>query len=219
MMLFNSLMIILLAFFILLNALADIDESRKKEAIGSLQGAFGVLMGGNEAEQQASTMNRSESLTEDQEIIQSLLRDLRIVIRDKKLGDPQDVGLESGGLYPRLRLASHLLYRPGGIEITPKAFPILDLLAKAGARMNANIEVEGHTGPREGRPAVGVKTGWEISAHRAVNVQRYFIEVTRISPEKVEALGVGEFRATRPEDQIFVVFRDETKEDAGKKVR
>ena len=123
MMMFNALMIIILAFFILLNTLAEIDESKKKEALGSLAGAFGVLMGGNEQDKAASRMNRSDSVTQDMRVIDSLLRDLRILIKDKKLGDPQDVGLDSGGLYPRLRLASHLLYRPGGIEITPKAFP------------------------------------------------------------------------------------------------
>ena len=42
---------------------------------------------------------------------------------------------------------------------------------------------------------------------------RDFIEVTKIPPRKVEALGVGEYRATRPKDRIFIVFRDEPQEN------
>ncbi|MFB6359078.1 MAG: flagellar motor protein MotB, partial [Thiohalorhabdaceae bacterium] len=43
---FVSLFMILLAFFILLNSIATIQEQRKKEALESLGGAFGQLPAG-----------------------------------------------------------------------------------------------------------------------------------------------------------------------------
>ena len=42
-MLFTSLNIILLAFFIMLNALAVVDEKREIIVLGSLIGTFGIL--------------------------------------------------------------------------------------------------------------------------------------------------------------------------------
>lgn len=42
-----ALFIILLAFFIVLNSIAVIDESRTLAALGSLIGSFGILPGGD----------------------------------------------------------------------------------------------------------------------------------------------------------------------------
>ena len=44
--LFTSLSVILLAFFILLNSMATIDSERVRKALGSLVGGFGILPGG-----------------------------------------------------------------------------------------------------------------------------------------------------------------------------
>ena len=43
---FTALVMILLALFILLNALATLNDSKKRKAIGSLLGSFGVLPSG-----------------------------------------------------------------------------------------------------------------------------------------------------------------------------
>ena len=43
---FASLAILMLAFFILLNALSTIDTKRRIKVLGSLQGTFGIFSGG-----------------------------------------------------------------------------------------------------------------------------------------------------------------------------
>ncbi len=209
MLMFTALMIIVLAFFILLNTMAVVDEQKKRQAIGSLQGSFGVLAGGSAYDEDGRNMDKSESLDEDTAVLESMLKDLKFIVEDKKLGDPADIGLETGGMFPRLRVASDVLYGPGGTQISPRAFPILDRIAAAGIGIDATFEVEGQTGLAPANPAPDARTNWEMSAHRAVNVQRYFVEAMRIPPEKVEARGVAEFRSSKPEDRILIVFKTE----------
>ena len=54
-MLFTSLMIILLAFFIMLSSMAVVDERRQIVAMGSILGAFGILPGGLSPAQSTTT--------------------------------------------------------------------------------------------------------------------------------------------------------------------
>lgn len=216
MLMFTALMIIVLAFFILLNTMAVVDDQKKRQAIGSLQGSFGTLSGGSTYDEDGRNMDRSESLDEDTAVLESMLKDLKFIVEDKKLGDPSDIGLESGGMFPRLRIASDVLYGPGGTQISPRAFPILDRIAQARGNIDATMEIEGQTGPRPEKPEPGARSSWELSAHRAVNVQRYFVEATRIAPERVESRGVGEFRSSKPEDRILIVFRTESPNQRGR---
>jgi chemotaxis protein MotB len=216
MMMFTALMIIVLAFFILLNTMAVVDEQKTRQAIGSLQGSFGVLKGGSAYDEDGRNMDKSESLDEDTAVLESMLKDLKFIVEEKKLGDPSDIGLETGGMFPRLRVSSDVLYGPGGTQISPRAFPILDRVAQAGLGMDATIEIEGQTGPRKVGGPLGTRSNWELSAHRAVNVQRYFVEATRFAPDKVEARGVAEFRSSKPEDRILIVFKTEGASSRGR---
>ncbi|MBW2623578.1 MAG: hypothetical protein JRD68_11790, partial [Deltaproteobacteria bacterium] len=50
-MMFTSLMIILLAFFIMLSSMAVLDERREQKVLGSLVGTFGILPSGLSAMQ------------------------------------------------------------------------------------------------------------------------------------------------------------------------
>ena len=215
MMMFTALMIIVLAFFILLNTMAVVDEVKKRQAIGSLQGSFGVLAGGSAYDEDGRDMDRSESLDDDTAVLESMLKELKFIIEDKKLGDPADIGLETGGMFPRLRISSNVLYGPGGTQISPRAFPILDRVAKASQGIDATMEIEGHSRPAD-PAAAAARSTWEQSARRAVNVQRYFVEATRLDPQMVEARGVAEFRSSTPEDRIMIVFRTERAQNRGR---
>jgi chemotaxis protein MotB len=61
------------------------------------------------------------------------------------------------------------------------------------------IRIEGHT---DNRPISTVRypSNWELSSARATSVVRYLIDVEKFSPDKLSALGFGEFRPIAPND-------------------
>ncbi len=78
-------------------------------------------------------------------------------------------------------------------------FPVLDALAESLQEIDNHIRIEGHTcnlpinTPR-------FPSNWELSAARAIAVLRYFIEKKGISPQRLIAVGYGEYQPLVPND-------------------
>ena len=61
MMMFVTLSLILLAFFILLNSLAVLDAKKKRMALGSLLGSFGIMPGADSVERSVAKNSRASA--------------------------------------------------------------------------------------------------------------------------------------------------------------
>ena len=101
------------------------------------------------------------------------------------------VSQKKEGVY--LTLADKLLYDVGQADLKPDALPILDRVAQILTSTAFDLRVEGHT------DSVPIHTpqfpsNWELSATRAVSVVRYLVEVKKIPPARLSAVGYGEFR-------------------------
>lgn len=198
MLMFTALMLILLAFFILLNTMAVIDEKKSRTAIGSLHHSFTSPFDGFLKQALESLHAIRSDSPGDQVIIEDLIDDLEEGARQQGLGMPGDIQALKGGFYPRLTVANHVFYYKGGTEITPRAFPLLDRIANAAEDLNSTVVIESHTsaGPVEDRRH---RSHWELSAERAANLQRYLVEASGLTIDRVEAQGVADTR--RPNDQ------------------
>ncbi len=206
MLMFTALMIIVLAFFILLNTMAVVDDSKSRVALGSLRGSFGILPGGMMFDADGSLLDRRQNIIDEMVIISIMVRDLEILAWRRKLGSPGDIRVDKEGLYPRVTIASHVLYPSDGVEISPKAFPILDRIAEAAKTLGRPMRIEGHT--REPLPDDPPwPDSWARGTVRAVNIQRYFLEASRLSPRAVVAEGVSHFRSKGvPNDHVVISF-------------
>jgi len=210
--LFTALSVILLAFFILLTTMAVIDDSKKRKALGSLRGSFGILNGGMVFEKKGKYLERRKQIMEDITVLDRLVKDMEVIIQARQLGQEGDVEMEQGGVYPRLKIASSVLYPTGGTEISPKAFPVLDKIALAAMELDRTMVVEGHTGARPAGKNPALPTNWELSAFRAVNIQRYMLDAAKVPVNRVEAEGMGGHRPQndKPADsRVVIVFRDQ----------
>jgi len=101
------------------------------------------------------------------------------------------VSQKKEGVY--LTLADKLLYDVGQADLKPDALPILDRVAQILTSTAFDLRVEGHT------DSVPIHTpqfpsNWELSATRAVSVVRYLVEVKKIPPARLSAVGYGEFK-------------------------
>jgi len=85
----------------------------------------------------------------------------------------------------------------GSADLTEKAIKTLDVVAEHIKSLPNHIRIEGHT---DNRPINTLKypSNWELSSARATEVVRYFIDEHNIRPDKISALGYGEFRPLVP---------------------
>ena len=167
-----SLFIILLAFFIVLNSIAVVDEQAKREALGSLIGSFGILPGGlspMDAEGKGKSLKPPVHPLMD--ATQESLPDF--VGLSGESSSQVDIRSTSNGSLISIR--DQLLFSEGSYAIKPSAHEFLTRLAEIVNGNSFPVVITGHT---DDRPAEekGVKSNWELSAHRAMAIYRYFYE-------------------------------------------
>ena len=99
----------------------------------------------------------------------------------------------------KIMLANPVLFDLGESELKPSAIAVLRQVARLLEDIPNAVLVEGHT---DDRPIIGGKfrSNWELSTARAFSVIRYFIEEENITPERLSAVGYGEYRPLYPND-------------------
>ena len=99
----------------------------------------------------------------------------------------------------KIMLSNPVLFGLGESELKPSAIAVLRQVARLLEDIPNAVLVEGHT---DDRPIIGGKfrSNWELSTARAFNVIRYFIEEENIPPDRLSAVGYGEYRPLYPND-------------------
>lgn len=199
--LMTSLSVLLLAFFILLNSMATIDNRKIRLALGSLRGVFGVTEGGmgellggggppGSGGVKVWTYENRYNLSEE-EATRSL-KGFDEIIREAGFEGQMEISVTQEGT--RLSLEGEVLFASGKSRLTSQGRRVLDGIEKIIQATDAPVRIEGHTDDvpinTEAYPS-----NWELSTARAVNVLRYFIEEKGIPPERLSAEG---FADTRP---------------------
>lgn len=88
-----------------------------------------------------------------------------------------------------------ILFDAGKARIKPEVTPSLDKVAKV---LNENVRdlsvgIEGHTDNQPIRFS-GWKSNWELSTARALSVLHYLVDDKGVAPQRVSAIGYGEYR-------------------------
>jgi len=99
----------------------------------------------------------------------------------------------------KIMLANPVLFGSGDNELKSSAIAVLHQVAELLMDIPNAVLVEGHT---DDIPITGGKfhSNWELSAARAFSVIRYFIEKEHLSPERLSAVGYGEYKPLYPND-------------------
>ncbi|RLB88050.1 MAG: hypothetical protein DRH10_08205 [Deltaproteobacteria bacterium] len=188
-----ALFIILLAFFIVLNSIAVIDEKSKLEALGSLIGSFGILPGGLSAMKdegksilppQAPMVSRNAETTELFTSGASVSRP--VFIRSTPRGEV-------------VSIHDKLLFDPGAYKIKLSSYPFLKKLCKIINQDQYPVEITGHTDSLPPDEKSG-KSNWEISSLRALEVMKFFVFMGKVSPARITAYGCAGYRPIASND-------------------
>lgn len=195
---YADLITLLLAFFVILYALANTDVKKFENLKGSLSKAFnvGVLSGQSSASLVSAGTINPPVQTESSSSAASNLRS-RLEVQQQE-GLYQDViqfiTQRQDGI--SVAVSSTATFVSGSAELTPEGATALRELATTFKELPNSIRIEGHTDSIQ-PGTVRYPTNWELSAARAVALVRY-LESQGVPPQRLHAAGYGEQRPLAP---------------------
>ncbi|MGN0018732.1 MAG: flagellar motor protein MotB [Candidatus Gastranaerophilaceae bacterium] len=91
-----------------------------------------------------------------------------------------------------IRLDNSVLFDEGSAIIKKESYVTLDEIINTLSKMDNNIIVEGHT---DSTPISNDKypSNWELSTARATNIIAYMLKSNKIKPNRLSAMGYGEY--------------------------
>jgi chemotaxis protein MotB len=188
---------LLLAFFIVMYSMSQLDAKKFGKMAGALNG---ILHGGT------SVFNKygGDKLGLGHGIMKlGDLRTIQEVIekRTARLGREGDLDTELTERGLVVHIVESALFSESSADLKPKAMELLDLMAERVVNIPNHVRIEGHT---DDRPIQTDRypTNWELSSARATEVVRYFIDNHEVAASRMSALGYGEFRPVRPNSSI-----------------
>jgi chemotaxis protein MotB len=182
-----SLFIILLAFFILLNSVAVLDDHKIRTAIGSLIGSFGRLEGGYSViEGRGNKPVLTKIFTEKGQI------DFSDILMESANMD-QDIHLVPAAKGTIIRFPETALFQEFEINIIPERYVLLDKICSALKKNNILLEISGHTDdvPADTNRSLSNR---ELASLQAMSVLTYCINQGKLSPNRITAFGWGRHR-------------------------
>lgn len=220
---YADMMTLLFALFVVLYAIATADMSKLKTVTISIQKAFGMQteQDGPEGTPRGNNLNEGifkkvrgntnrdtmlkRNRREVTAIISADFKKLEREIFDRLYGNksfPEQeklaredrvvyVNRDADGI--RVTLLARKFFKPSATGLNEEARAALDGVAQAVKGMGRVVRIEGHT---DNLPFnMNGMTNWELSAGRAAQVVRYFIERHKFDPQKIYAAG---FADTQP---------------------
>lgn len=186
----------ILIFFVMLFTFSSIDAARFRELAISLQSAFkggtGVLTGGQSITVETLGPTRA-NLTQLTEAMHQIMN----IVESSGLKGAVEANISERGLV--ISIKDSTFFDLGKAELKPRSKQILDNIGRALKNLPNQIRIEGHT---DNLPinTPQFPSNWELSTARATTVLRYLVEHVGLSPEKMSAVGYGEYRPLFPND-------------------
>jgi chemotaxis protein MotB len=192
--LYTSLIVILVAFFVLLNSMALQDQESVKKAIGSLRGSFGVLSGGfkTSTSKEPTLDFSSMEIEKNKQTVNSFMQK---VIELFRLVDVHRINVEKEGTNIRINIPSNILFVRDSAQIQETSKPILDKFTQELRKIDSLISIAGHTSDSVVQ-TVEFPSNWELSIKRAVRIAEFF-QKNGIYPERMKVLGYSMYKPLR----------------------
>lgn len=196
---YADLITLLLAFFVVMYAMSQIDAKRFGRIADALNG---VLKGGD------NVLTLPGEKTADDEVGHGILKfgnlkSIQAQIREKfeKVNQSQAIQTEITERGLVIHIMESALFREGSADLEGRARELLGQVADVIRPLPNHVRVEGHTDDRQISTPV-YPSNWELSSARATEVVRYLSSEQAILPSRISALGYGEFRPRKPNSSI-----------------
>lgn len=194
---YADLVTLLLGFFIILFASADVNAQKFQLLARGLSEAFNVDVKAGADGTSPLFDGGSGFLTEAsaRSLIATDLEAIRSAIDSgtASIGRVGEIVVSQDEDRIVIRLSDNLLFPPASADIRSSALPLLAIVARALQDVDEEIRVEGHT---DNVPVNTARypSNWELSSSRATAVLRYLTETGDLPASRIFAAGYGEFR-------------------------
>ena len=183
---------LLMIFFIVMYAISNIDKAKYEKLTTALNQAMGD---GSAIADTGSKMGgeTGNGLFEDAKL-KEIKENLDKYLKENDLSDSVSTTIEKRGLVVSFK--DSLFFDSGKAEVIPQQ---IDKLIKISKIINQSmisgsyIRVEGHTDSVPVHNQL-YKSNWDLSVMRASNVAQILIDKAGIKPERLSAIGYGEYR-------------------------
>ncbi|MFC1491131.1 flagellar motor protein MotB [Nitrospinota bacterium] len=192
-----ALAILLLAFFILLVSMATIDSEKRKVALRSVAGTFGVFEGGASI-MPGKGISEGGAGQEELQFVSSMSMLQQYV---KARGFEKEAFIDGTSKGFTISITANALFRPGEARLLSKTYRMLDMIkfVIADSQEKFRVRIEGHT---DDTPTNNEKfpSNWELSVARAIATLRYILRDTGVKGAQLGAAGYAGFRPKVPND-------------------
>jgi chemotaxis protein MotB len=197
---YADLITLLLAFFVIMYALANVDVKKFEDLKGSLNRAFntGVLSGQANPSLLAAGEIRQQISEQTNQTQSNMIN--KIDNLSQEPGEFPDViqfiTKRTDGI--AVALSGTLTFVSGSAELTPAGVKIVKDLAEIFRELPNDLRIEGHTDDLA-PGSIRYPTNWELSTARAVSIVKEF-EKNQIPSRRLVAAGYGDQRPLRRND-------------------
>jgi chemotaxis protein MotB len=140
-------------------------------------------------------MPGSAPIVESNDELAQIFSEIEALSERLKQENDMSVAYSHKGLV--MRLSDRALFDVGVAKISHQAMPLLKKVGDIISRTRFDVRIEGHTDDLPIKTAQ-FPSNWELSTARAVNVLRYFIEISGISTRRLSAVGCSKFQPMVP---------------------
>ncbi|MFR3729284.1 flagellar motor protein MotB [Lacrimispora sp.] len=196
---YSDLMTLLLAVFIVLFAVSKIDAKKAQQMSEEFSKTMmdksynaAASSGGSGGPLNIETQSELESFFGEYELrkLETLKTEIDTKLHDGNMDQSVSTMIDMRGLV--IRLNNAVLFDSGSAKINKHA----DTLSEVAKVLNTTdnyIRIEGHT---DNVPISrsSYSSNWELSTARAVNVVMYFVDECNFPPDKLMAVGYGEYK-------------------------
>jgi chemotaxis protein MotB len=222
---YGDLVTLLLAFFVVMYSISQVNEGKYRVLADSLHAAFRGEPTTFEPVQvghQAATTVAAPIVQLPSDVRSMAMRQLAIEVTEAMhpLIIQGLVDVEVGDGKVTIAIRSDILFPLGSATPSPEAQNVARLLGQVLRAFPVDIRVEGHT---DNVPVVSgrYRSNWELSAARAASVVHLLID-GGVQPGRLYAVAYGEYHPVAPNDTVDgrnanrrVVLVVEAGEDAG----
>ena len=190
---FGDLMSLLLCFFVLLLSFSTMKKQDFEKAVGSLQGALGVLPG---------EPILTSPIKLHVPIVRGDITEARPTLKDAKSeiekqveaeGQQENVEIIESEDGITIRIKDNAVFSSGDAEIKSDILPLLNKIGGVLARLPNTVEIGGHTDNLPIQNEEFPNNHW-LSSARALGVLDVFQNEVGMAAERMTAIGHGEFK-------------------------
>ncbi len=183
---------LLFCFFTAMYAISNVDAKKLDQFASSMKTAF------NDGVEQ-----KQFSVIDDVKVILPTSNETEENVRDmlstiiKESGGAIDVKRDKRGIV--IAVADKMLYTSGSASLKEEAMDFLDQLAQPIIDYPNPVRIEGHT---DNIPisTEAFPSNWELSASRAINIAKYFVDKHGIDPGRITSIGYAEHKPLTSND-------------------